>query len=115
MERREGEMKKLKINESHEVDVEVEDMAAHLVSTMVHFRAGQIEKHRKLLQKNIDRMYKARTQKTRDAACEAIRKNIGAIEEMISKNIDDVNNFESLMVSSTNSGSYNEKGPGYIW
>jgi myo-inositol catabolism protein IolC len=105
--------KKMKINKAQEVEVEVEDMAAHLVSTMVYFRANQIEKHRKTLQKNIDRMYKAKTQKTRDAACDAIRTSIGKIEEMISKNIDDVNNFESLMAARSRGNP--ERDPGYIW
>jgi len=83
------------------IDVKVEEMASHLVANMVFYRTERIKSFRKRLSRNIDKMYDEKDMKRRDEICKDIRDNIDKIQEMIARNIDDVNNLEMTILTFT--------------
>ena len=97
------------------LDVKVEEMASHLIANMVFYRTNQINRYRKKLGRNIEKMYEEADAKRRDKICEDIRKNIDKIQEMIVRNIDDVNNLEITILTFRETGTKDPYSMGYIW
>ena len=97
------------------MDVKVEEMASHLISNMVFYRTEKIKKYRRRLGKEIDKMYEEKNAKRRDVTCDGIRKNIDRIQEMIVRNIDDVNNLEMTILTFRRSQEQDKYYMGYIW
>jgi uncharacterized membrane protein YgaE (UPF0421/DUF939 family) len=97
------------------LDVKVEEMASHLISNMVFYRTNQISRYRKKLGKNIERMYEEMDTKRRDQICDDIKKNIDKIQEMIVRNIDDVNNLELTILTFRETKAKDKYSMGYIW
>jgi hypothetical protein len=90
-------------------------MASNLIANMVFYRTRQISRYRKMLEKNIKKMYVDPDAKRRDRACDDIKKNIEKIQEMIARNIDDVNNLELTILTFRETRTKDKYYMSYIW
>jgi hypothetical protein len=68
-----------------------------------------------MLEKNIKKMYVDPDAKRRDRACDDIKKNIEKIQEMIARNIDDVNNLELTILTFRETRTKDKYYMSYIW
>jgi hypothetical protein len=96
-------------------NMKVEDIAAHLVSNMLCYRTEQIWKEKEKMRKNIDKMYTEKNMNKRENVCKDIRKNIERIQQMLTRNIDDVNTLEISIRTFRERQKKDDYSTGYIW
>lgn len=98
-----------------EKEMKIEEVASNLISNMVFYRTKQIGRYRKMLEKNIKKMYVETEPKRQDAVCDDIKKNIEKIQEMLARNIDDVNNLELTILTFRETRTKDKYYMSYIW
>lgn len=67
-----------------------------MVASIIEFRCANIIRVRKLLELDIEDLYLAKSQKTRDRICADIYNKLDYIETLLSKNIDDIMSMEIM-------------------
>jgi hypothetical protein len=107
-------MSEIQTDKDH-IYVPIEDITALLASNMILYRTARIRKYKDVLKNNMDQMYVERNMKKREKICEEIRKNIATIFQMISENVDDAANLESVINAHKETYSNGNGNVPYIW